>query len=393
MSQVEIHPTARIADNVTILGQAVVGAGTRILPGAVIGRPPIRAGTTNRPIDSGDEIVRIGANCVIGANAVIYTDVQIGSNVMVSDLASLREGCRLEDDTIVGRASMLMHDVTVQARSRIHDMVHLTGHMLVEPDVFVGPSVSSANDNRVYLTRFWLAALWHDSASHPALRCRWHGRNHRRGRGNRQRRDCCARGNANQRRASLDDCCWSARQAAARSGRRLARRHSAQVSPYGRGGRMSLVSIVVPVYHNAPSLADLLRELQALAARNENDQFEFIFVDDGSRDESFAVLQGLAQCEPRMRVARLSRNFGSVAAVMAGLSLARGDCAAAISADLQEPPALLHEMLGKWRRGQKSRAGGAAQTRRTLSRLRYSRDAFYAMFRRYAIASMPRARL
>ena len=167
MSQVEIHPTARIADNVTILGQAVIGAGTRILPGAVIGRPPIRAGTTNRPIQSGDETVRIGANCVIGANAVIYTDVQIGSNVMVSDLASLREGCRLEDDTIVGRASMLMHDVTLQARSRIHDMVHLTGHMLVEPDVFVGPSVSSANDNRVYLTRFGLQPF---GTSAPVIR-------------------------------------------------------------------------------------------------------------------------------------------------------------------------------------------------------------------------------
>ena len=174
MTQIEIHPTARLHESVAVMGAASIGAnvdiganvtlypkahigeGTRILSGAVIGRPPIRAGTTNRPIQSGDETVRIGANCVIGANAVIYTNVQIGNNVMVSDLASLREGCRLEDDTIVGRASMLMHDVTLQARSRIHDMVHLTGHMLVEPDVFVGPSVSSANDNRVYLTRFGL---------------------------------------------------------------------------------------------------------------------------------------------------------------------------------------------------------------------------------------------
>ena len=152
---------------------------------------------------------------------------------------------------------------------------------------------------------------------------------------------------------------------------------------------MSLVSIVVPVYHNAPSLADLLRELQALAARNESDEFEFIFVDDGSRDESFAVLQGLAQQESRLRVARLSRNFGSVAAVMAGLSLARGDCAAAISADLQEPPALLHEMLGKWRAGKKV-VLAARRKRADPFPTSFFADAFYAMFRRYAIASMPR---
>ena len=152
---------------------------------------------------------------------------------------------------------------------------------------------------------------------------------------------------------------------------------------------MSLVSIVVPVYHNAPSLADLLRELQALAARNESDEFEFIFVDDGSRDESFAVLQGLAQCEPRMRVARLSRNFGSVAAVMAGLSLARGDCAAAISADLQEPPALLHDMLARWRAGKKV-VLAARRKRADPFPTSLFADAFYAMFRRYAIASMPR---
>ncbi len=152
---------------------------------------------------------------------------------------------------------------------------------------------------------------------------------------------------------------------------------------------MSLVSIVVPVYHNAPSLADLLTELQALAARNDSDRFEFIFVDDGSQDESFAVLQGLAQQEPRMRIARLSRNFGSVAAIMAGLSLARGDCVADISADLQDPPALLHEMLAKWRAGKKV-VLAARRKRADPFPTSLLSDAFYALFRRYAIASMPR---
>ena len=151
---------------------------------------------------------------------------------------------------------------------------------------------------------------------------------------------------------------------------------------------MSLVSVVVPVYHNAASLPDLLAELQKLAARNPDDDFEFIFVDDGSGDNSFAVLQGLAQGERRMRIARLSRNFGSVAAVMAGLSLARGDCVADLSADLQDPPQLLHDMLQKWREGSKV-VLAARRQREDPFPTSLLADAFYALFRRYAIASMP----
>ena len=112
---------------------------------------------------------------------------------------------------------------------------------------------------------------------------------------------------------------------------------------------MSLVSVVVPVYHNAKSLADLLAALQDVAGKNGADAFEFIFVDDGSRDDSFAVLERLARSEPRMKVVKLSRNFGSNPAIMAGMSMARGDAVAAIAADLQDPPELLHDMLQLWR--------------------------------------------
>ncbi|MYI40422.1 MAG: glycosyltransferase family 2 protein, partial [Chloroflexi bacterium] len=148
---------------------------------------------------------------------------------------------------------------------------------------------------------------------------------------------------------------------------------------------MSLVSIVVPVYHNAASLADLLHELQAVAARNPEDSFEFICVDDGSRDDSFAVMQALGRDEPRLRIVRLSRNFGSVAAVMAGLSLARGDCVADISADLQDPPALLHDMLAQWRAGSKL-VLAARRGRDDPFPTSLLSDAFYALFRRFAIA-------
>ena len=152
---------------------------------------------------------------------------------------------------------------------------------------------------------------------------------------------------------------------------------------------MSRISIVVPVYHNARSLEDLLDEFRAVAARNPDDEFEFIFVDDGSRDESFAVLEGLAASESRMKVAKLSRNFGSNPAIMAGLSLARGDAVAAIAADLQDPPALLHDMIAHWREEHKvviaARRGRGDPFPTSL----FS-NTFYRLFRRFAIKSMPR---
>ena len=174
MTTIDIHPSARRGDNMRIMGdlslaQGVevgdnvtffpnvrVGENTKIMPGAVVGRPPIRAGTTNRPIDSGDATVRIGSDCVIGANSVLYTDISIGDNVLIGDLAVIREGCRLEDDTVIGQNTTLMHDVVLQARSRIHNLAHITGTMVIESDVFIGPSVSSINDNEVYLKRFGL---------------------------------------------------------------------------------------------------------------------------------------------------------------------------------------------------------------------------------------------
>lgn len=175
MTRVDIHPSVRLGEHTSILGDlslasgvevganvtfyanVSVGRNTRILPGAVIGRPPILAGTTNRPVDSGGETVRIGADCVIGANCVLYTDLELGDRVLIGDLASVREGCRLADDTVVGRGVMMMYDTRVETRSRIIDGAIITGNMLIEADVFIGPGVTTVNDNDVYLKRFGLA--------------------------------------------------------------------------------------------------------------------------------------------------------------------------------------------------------------------------------------------
>jgi glycosyltransferase involved in cell wall biosynthesis len=152
---------------------------------------------------------------------------------------------------------------------------------------------------------------------------------------------------------------------------------------------MAFVSIVVPVYHNAASLPELLSRFQHLAGRNRGDRFEFVFVDDGSRDHSFAVLQSLQQTDERVRVIKLSRNFGSNAALLAGLDQARGEVVAAIAADLQDPPELIDEMLAHWRQGHKV-VLAARRSRGDPLLTRLLASTFYLLFRRFAIPSMPR---
>jgi len=152
---------------------------------------------------------------------------------------------------------------------------------------------------------------------------------------------------------------------------------------------MVFVSIVVPVYHNAPSLADLLARFQLLADKNSDDIFEFVFVDDGSGDNSYQVLQELAEQEPRIKLVKLSRNFGSNPAIMAGLMQAKGDVIVAIAADLQDPPELIHDMLVHWRDGRKV-VLAARNERDDPGLTSIIADIFYALFRRFAIKNMPK---
>jgi glycosyltransferase involved in cell wall biosynthesis len=151
---------------------------------------------------------------------------------------------------------------------------------------------------------------------------------------------------------------------------------------------MSRIAIVVPVYHNAASLADLLARLQAVASRHPRDTFRFVFVDDGSKDDSFAVLLALAKAEPRVTALKLSRNFGSNAAIFAGLAEADGDAVATISADLQDPPETLDAMLAHWRAGRKV-VLAARESRDDPPATAFLAGLFYRLFRRYAIATMP----
>jgi len=160
---------ARVAlgRHVTIYPGVTIGDDCRIFDNAVIGRPPMSAGNITRAVDRSIRPLTIGPGSIVGAGAVLYTGIKIGRQVLVGDLASLREGCVVGDEAVVGRAVLVMYDTSIGARSRIIDGAILTGNMLIEEDVFVGPGVVTINDNDVYLKRFGLAPF---SVGGPILR-------------------------------------------------------------------------------------------------------------------------------------------------------------------------------------------------------------------------------
>ena len=113
----------------------------------------------------------------------------------------------------------------------------------------------------------------------------------------------------------------------------------------------ALLSVVVPCFDEEAVLPDTHARLVAVLEAVPEMDFELIYVDDGSRDATLGVLRRLQRNEARARVLALSRNFGQQVAITAGLVEAAGDAAVIIDADLQDPPEVIPEMIGHWRRG------------------------------------------
>jgi dolichol-phosphate mannosyltransferase len=112
------------------------------------------------------------------------------------------------------------------------------------------------------------------------------------------------------------------------------------------------ISFVVAVYHNEGALTATYNQIRQLfeASINEHD-FEMIFVDDGSKDGSLAEVLAIRQTDPRVKVITFTRNFGQMAAMLAGFKETTGDAVVNISADLQDPVELVQHMLESWQAG------------------------------------------
>lgn len=143
-----------------------------------------------------------------------------------------------------------------------------------------------------------------------------------------------------------------------------------------------LISIIVPVYNEAPNIP-LLHEEIVKHVSGLPYSFEFVFVDDGSRDNSAEAIHKLAdkQQNEQLQLIELSRNFGKEAAVSAGLQAAKGDAAIILDADLQHPPKLIGNFIQKWRTGAEVVVGVKNYGKSESWLKRTSSDLFYNLLR------------
>ena len=150
-----------------------------------------------------------------------------------------------------------------------------------------------------------------------------------------------------------------------------------------------LLSIIIPVYYNEKSLPILYERLNKVSGEIKDVGFEYVFVDDGSGDNSYNVLHGIAKNDTCVKVVKLSRNFGSFVACLAGLTYCKGDCAVIMAADLQDPPELINELLNKWKQG--NEIVYAVREKREESKIKvfFSR-LYYRIFKLIALSNMPK---
>jgi len=150
-------------------------------------------------------------------------------------------------------------------------------------------------------------------------------------------------------------------------------------------------TIVIPVYNNAGALGTTVASIRdEVIARHPDRRCEMIFVDDGSADRSFDELLELQAAHPGLiRLVKLTRNFGQPAARLAGLSLARGACVVSMSADGQDPAAMINDMLrAHWEEGYPVVICARMGRDESLSRVVTSRI-FYELMRRLSFPQMP----
>lgn len=140
---------------------------------------------------------------------------------------------------------------------------------------------------------------------------------------------------------------------------------------------MKTISILIPAYNEEAVLDKLFVRLTDLARHQKDYAFEFLFVNDGSKDKTLEIIRDYADKDPRVSYINLSRNFGKEIGMIAGLDHAKGDATVIIDADLQDPPELIPDMIKLWEEGyddvyakRRSREG-ETWLKQTTSRLYY----------------------
>lgn len=148
---------------------------------------------------------------------------------------------------------------------------------------------------------------------------------------------------------------------------------------------MKKLSIIIPVYCNQMNLLPLYDDIKNNIFVRKDVLFEIIFVDDGSNDDSWGIIQKLSKSDNRIKGIKLSRNFGSHAAILCGLSNCSGDCAAIKAADSQEPTELIFNMLDEWSNGYNV----VLAVREDREDKSFFSNLYYRITRKFALKNMP----
>jgi dolichol-phosphate mannosyltransferase len=145
------------------------------------------------------------------------------------------------------------------------------------------------------------------------------------------------------------------------------------------GQRMSkkLISVVVPAYNESECIEELASRLTQVFNSEPNYEFECVVVENGSVDDTYEKLLEINNADSRFKVLKLSRNFRMDGGLTAGLSVLTGDACVLMTADLQDPPELIHEFLRKWEQGFENIYGVVTERQGTGPIRTFNSKAFY----------------
>lgn len=151
---------------------------------------------------------------------------------------------------------------------------------------------------------------------------------------------------------------------------------------------MDKVSIIVPIYYNELNIPHLYEQMKEKILSRTDFEAEIVCVDDGSKDGSYKALLELREKDDRFKVVKLSRNFGSHTAILAGFAHATGDCMTMVAADLQEPLEIIIEMYEKWKQGKKVVIAVRKDREDDFFQKLFS-NTYYSLMQKYALKDMP----
>ncbi len=114
---------------------------------------------------------------------------------------------------------------------------------------------------------------------------------------------------------------------------------------------MKKISVIIPAYNEEESLPTLYQRMEKIMELMPNYEFEILFVNDGSKDNTIKIIKQMREKDNRICYVDFSRNFGKEIAMIAGLDYAKGDCVIFMDADLQDPPELIPELVKYWEQG------------------------------------------